>query len=306
MRGISNKYILHSLRILIGGIFIISSIFKLIGVDAFEIYIFSLEWVGLPAASILARIIISSEFLLGFLLVTNIRFDLIKKITFGVLLLFSAFLIIQITRGETENCHCFGEIIQLSPMASLIKNGIIIILLLLSFKNTGFNLRYASNIILFTGSFAIAFPMIISPPDFMIQWTPVSGDVLAIAGKRMNNDSILNAAGANNDKKIICFLSLQCDYCIQSATKISIIAKKHDLNEEVLFVFMGNENDLPAFWEESMSTKFKYTFMPMRPFFQIAGPAVPSIYLSENGNFKQQFNYRNINEQTIATFFNHK
>jgi len=44
----------------------------------------------------------------------------------------------------------------------------------------------------------------------------------------------------------------------------------------------------------------------MRPFFQIAGPSVPSIYLSDNGKLKQQFNYRNINEQTIATFFNEK
>ncbi len=304
MNGIANKYFLHTIRIIIGAVFIASAIFKLIGVDAFEIYIFSLQWFGLPVSSIAARLIISGELILGFLLITNINFDLIKKITLGVLIIFSVFLSIQIFQGKTENCHCFGEIIQLSPTASLIKNIILIALLLAAFRNSGFNIKQAANIRLFIISFAIVFPPIISPPDFMIQWEQVSDDALSIAGKRMNNDTTLQAAGANEGKKLICFLSLQCNYCIQSATKISIIAANKNLGDNVLFVFMGDEKDLPAFWEKSNAKPFNYTFMPMRPFFQIAGPSVPSIYLSDNGNFKQQFNYRNINEQTIATFFN--
>jgi len=306
MKGIANKYILHTLRILIGAVFIASAIFKLIGIDAFEIYIFSLQWFGLPASSIVARLIISSEFILGFLLVTNINFDIIKKITLGVLILFSIFLAIQIVQGKTENCHCFGEIIQLSPLSSLIKNIVLAALLLLAYKNTGFTLPQTANIRLFIISFAIVFPAIISPPDFMIQFEQVADDALAIASKRMNNDTTLQAAGANEGKKLICFLSLKCNYCIQSATKISIIAKNQNLDGNILFVLMGDVNDLPEFWEKSTAKHFNYTFMPMRPFFQIAGPSVPSIYLSDNGKLKQQFNYRNINEQTIATFFNEK
>lgn len=303
MNRISNKYLLHGIRILIGAVFVASAVFKMMGIDTFEIYVFSLQWFGLPLSSILARLLISGEFILGCLLITNINFSVVKKITAAVCILFSVFLILQIIQGKTENCHCFGEIIQLSPIASLIKNGIILLLLFFIYKGVEFNIKYGASIKLFVVCFALIFPMAISPPDFMIKWQPVSEEVLQIADKRMKSDSTLMASGAGEGKKIICFLSVQCNYCVNAANKISIVAKNEKINDKVLFVFTGDINKLDEFWKKSNATHFNYVFMPMRPFFQIAGPSVPSIYLSENGNFVEQFNFRTINEKTISNFF---
>ena len=52
MIALQHKTTLHILRILIGLVFITSAIFKLIGIDAFEVYMFSLQWFNLPVASV--------------------------------------------------------------------------------------------------------------------------------------------------------------------------------------------------------------------------------------------------------------
>ena len=65
MIALQHKTTLHILRILIGLVFITSAIFKLIGIDAFEVYMFSLQWFNLPVASVIARLIISVEFIIG-------------------------------------------------------------------------------------------------------------------------------------------------------------------------------------------------------------------------------------------------
>ena len=303
MLSIHNKTLLHCIRIFIGLVFIISSVFKLIGIDAFEIYIFSLQLFGLPFSSIIARLVISGEFILGILLIANIDFSLVKKITFAVLGVFSIFLLIQIISGKTENCFCFGEMIQLSPAESLIKNIVLLFLLWLIRNDSGFRIKYASSIQLFVIVFALLMPVLLSQPDFMLKWPQMSQDTLSIAAKRTANSQELQPLKPAEGKKMICMLSVTCGYCIHAANKISVIADKHQLNDEIIYVFAGDEAELPLFWEKSKSTHFNYTFLPFRSFFDIAGPSIPSIYLSENGEFKQQFNYRNIDEKAIADFF---
>jgi uncharacterized membrane protein YphA (DoxX/SURF4 family) len=91
MIALQHKTTLHILRILIGLVFITSAIFKLIGIDAFEVYMFSLQLFNLPVASVIARLIISVEFIIGVFFITNIQFKLISKITFGLLISFCVF-----------------------------------------------------------------------------------------------------------------------------------------------------------------------------------------------------------------------
>ena len=302
MSFIKSPLLNHSLRIIIGLVFIVSAVFKLIGVDAFEIYIFSFEFFGLPLASILARLIISSECIIGVLLILNINFDVIKKITAGILAAFSVFLTWQIIQGNNENCHCFGEIIQFTPTESLLKNILLLIFLFAIWKNSGFNIKHASSLRLFLIVFVFVFPMILIPPDFMLKWPQMEQNTLEIASKRAQNNPNLQAAKITEGKKIVCMLSTKCGYCVRAANIISVIAEKNDLNNAIVYVFFGEPTDLPEFWKESNSTQFDYTFLPSRAFFEIAGPSIPSIYLSDNGVFTQQFNYRNIDEQAIIDF----
>ena len=302
MIALQHKTTLHILRILIGLVFITSAIFKLIGIDAFEVYMFSLQWFNLPVASVIARLIISVEFIIGIFFITNIQFKLISKITFGLLIYFCIFLIIQILSGNKENCHCFGEIIQLNPTSSLIKNLLLLFILFLIRRDSGYNIKYSSSIALFVLVFAIAFPMLYSPPYFAVKWPQMPTSTLEIAAKRAQNNQLLQTQQAASGKKIICFLSVSCSYCVNGANKMAIIAENNQLNDEILFVFTGDEMLLPEFLEKSNAPRFNYVFLPMRDFFSIAGPSIPSIYLSDNGKFIHQFNYKNIDEATIISF----
>lgn len=303
MMAINNPVAAHIIRIFIGCTFIVSAIFKMVSIDAFEVYLFSLQIAGLQFATILARLVITVEFVLGVFLIGNIRFRQTYNLTILILIVFSIFLIIQLLKGSGENCYCFGEIIQLGPVESLIKNIVLIGLLFLIRKDSGFNLKYAKSIQLFVMVFAFVFPIFYSPPYFIISWPQMSETSLNIAAKRMQNSEVIQTTNAGEGKKIICMLSVTCSYCVHAANKISIIAENQQLEDKMVYVFTGDPKDLPEFWENSRSQKFPYVFLPMREFFSIAGPSIPSLYLAENGEFKQQFNYKNIDENTIKAFF---
>jgi uncharacterized membrane protein YphA (DoxX/SURF4 family) len=53
------------IRILIGITFIVSAILKIMSIDAFEIYVFSLKWFDFGLTSIIARVLIAIEFVIG-------------------------------------------------------------------------------------------------------------------------------------------------------------------------------------------------------------------------------------------------
>ena len=299
----SKSFLFLFIRVLLGTIFILSAIFKLISIDTFELYIFSLKWFSFNVAAVLARLVISVELLLGILLITNIKYNIVWRTTVTLLTLFSLFLFYQVIRGEKENCHCFGEMLRLSPLESLIKNIIMLGLLFLIRKEHSYQLKYRSNILLFSFVFCFTLPLVISRPDFLINWEDPSGYTMETISARIHDSETLNNLKVGENKKMLCLFSVTCEYCIHAANKISLISNKYDLNNNTIYVFTGDVNLLNTFWDESNSAKFTYDFLPMKQFFSIAGPSVPSIYLLENGKVVKQYNYRSINEKEIQDFF---
>ena len=123
------KLITDILRIGIGGMFVIAAILKLMSIDEFEIYIYSFNVLNFLLTSFVSRIIIAGEFILGLFLILKINYKFTWNATMTVLILFTLFLIyVAIFRNDT-NCHCFGQLVELSPVESIIKNVIAMILL---------------------------------------------------------------------------------------------------------------------------------------------------------------------------------
>ena len=123
------KLIKDTLRIGIGGMFVIAAILKLMSIDEFEIYIYSFNVLNFLLTSFVSRIIIAGEFILGLFLILKINYKFTWNATMIVLILFTLFLIyVAIFRNDT-NCHCFGQLVELSPVESIIKNVIAMILL---------------------------------------------------------------------------------------------------------------------------------------------------------------------------------
>ena len=106
-------------RVLPGILFLFSATAKLIGIDAFEIYLFSFGWFSLGTAYLLARLVIAAEYTLGLLLIANLCPKTAWWGSVAMLAVFSVFLGWLALSGNRENCNCFGELVNLNPLQSL-------------------------------------------------------------------------------------------------------------------------------------------------------------------------------------------
>ena len=129
LRTMNYKLIKDILRIGIGGMFVIAAILKLMSIDEFEIYIYSFNVLNFLLTSFVSRIIIAGEFILGLFLILKVNYKFTWNATMTILILFTLFLIYTAIFRNDTNCHCFGQLVELSPVESIIKNVIAMILL---------------------------------------------------------------------------------------------------------------------------------------------------------------------------------
>ena len=129
-------YLRTILQFFLAATFLFSAYTKAVAPGFFEVL---LEQQGLVPSRLygawVTRIIIAIETWLGLCLLLSFYTRFILRFSFLLLVAFSVHLGYLIAIGETGNCGCFGEMISMSPLASLGKN-----LLLLSVN--GFLLRY--------------------------------------------------------------------------------------------------------------------------------------------------------------------
>ena len=121
--------------------YFVSAALKIISIDSFEIYLYSLHLLPYAGCFILARAIVSGEILLGTLLLSNKFHRTASLLNLGTLLVFTIFLCILHLTGSTENCHCLGDAISFSPLQSIVKNGVLILLSLAAWKWTNVQWR---------------------------------------------------------------------------------------------------------------------------------------------------------------------
>ena len=95
-------------------------------------YLFSFGWFSLGTSYLLARLVIAAEYTLGLLLIANFCPRLAWWGSVAMLFGFSLFLLGLMITGRHDNCHCFGERVDLNPAQSLLKNAGMLALLLLS------------------------------------------------------------------------------------------------------------------------------------------------------------------------------
>lgn len=287
----------YALRVLIGLLFIFSALAKLISVDQFEIYIFGFRIFGLGLSYLIARAIIAMEIALGLLLILNMHSRAIYFAAFLILAIFSLFLIGLIVIGNRDSCHCFGELVDMNPWQSLLKNIILLVLLRLSAGLRSFRIPWKPlwYTLVIAGSIAAVF--ILSPPD---NWgyerysksTTVSEKALDIAfSEGLLPTDLLEG------EKVVCFMSFTCEYCLMAAQKIAILRSKGNFsNGELTIVFLkGNrEYDPSVFLENSGIDYHQYLFLEANQFIRITEGAMPLTLVLREGKIIAKYGYRDI------------
>ena len=122
------------LKVLLGLVFIVSALLKVVGIDRFEIYVYSYHIFSLNFSFLVARAAIILELVLGIGLVSHTLHKLYWWGSVAMLGSYTLLLIYALTMGRTDSCHCFGDYLQLDPKQSLIKNGVLMLLFLLIYR----------------------------------------------------------------------------------------------------------------------------------------------------------------------------
>lgn len=287
----------YALRLLLGLLFIFSALAKLLSVDQFEIYIFGFRIFGLGLSFFIARAIIAMEIALGLLLILNMHSRAIYFASLLILTIFSLFLIGLIVAGNNDSCHCFGELLDMNPWQSLLKNIALILILLLSAGLRSFRILWKPlwYALVIAGSIAAVF--ILSPPDNWrydqySQSTTVSEKALETAF----SEGLL-PKGLLEGEKVVCFMSFTCEYCLMAAQKIAILRSKGNFsNGELTVVFLkGNrEYDPSVFLENSGLDYHQYLFLDAKQFIRITEGAMPLTLVLREGEIVAKYGYRDI------------
>lgn len=124
----------NSIRILLGIFFIVSAVMKVLSLDTFVMYVYSFQLFPFVLTEIACRLLIGFEMLLGVMLLLKLRYKLVWWTSMGLMVAFTLFLIYTAIFRNDDNCHCFGDIVEVKPVVSIFKNLAVMLFFLLIYE----------------------------------------------------------------------------------------------------------------------------------------------------------------------------
>jgi len=262
------------LRIILSAVFFLSAFSKIIAPGLLEIILTDHGIAGSrESAAVLVRLLIGFEFFLAFMLLQK---SFLKLTLSAVILFLTAFTIylgyVAIGLKDGQNCGCFGAAIAMNPVESIAKNIVLIIISVILFlrtkeKGSGIILPVVFLIASFAGVFLFA---------------PVKSHNGFIFSKYT---SFINGGRADlsEGKKLVLFMSLDCDHCQKLAKEIVELKKKYELPEIYTLFFQENEVTAGVFFSKT-GFSYPYKIIPGEEFFEMIGANPPRCYYLNGGN----------------------
>ncbi|KXK42103.1 MAG: DoxX family protein [Bacteroidetes bacterium OLB11] len=290
--------------IVIGFVFIFSAISKLPTLEQFGWTIVETTHMSWALAEWGARLLIGIELLIGVFFVFRLY---VKKYTIPasifLLITFTIYLFMVLkTQGNDGNCGCFGEVITMTPIQSIIKNvALILLIVFLYFFTFEWELKQKNL------SFALCIFTLITP----FLWSPPESIYINEKEKELNQPiplSILYQSENNpppqvelrKGKHVLLFLSLTCKYCKKAAKRVRIMKEQHP---EIPFyaILNGESSDLETFMRETRMSNIPYSmFNGADEYTQMSGGyTLPSIKWVQDTTVIKEPNYITLNENEI-------
>lgn len=293
------------LKVLLGLAFIVSAILKVVDMDKFEIYIYSYHFFSLNASFIVARLAIILELVLGIGLVSHTLHNLYWWGSMAMLGGYTLLLIYALTLGRTDSCHCFGDFLQLDPKQSLIKNGVLVLFFLLIYRMESRKTPFRWLILCLTVMVSTIAVFVISPPDNLTSNANPEQNLQIELFNEMLDDAPLDSLSLHDGKQVVCFFSTSCDYCQMAARKLSLMQQFYGFpKENITYLFMGNEESIDGFYEQSESMRYRDVLYPdVSRLLKAVKGNLPVIVFLEDGEVVHEYGFRNMNEVEIKAFF---
>lgn len=292
------------LKIVLGLVFIASAILKIVDMDQFEIYVYSYHFFSLNFSFLVARAAIIAELALGIGLVSNCFHRLMWWGSVAMLIGYTLLLIYAQLIGRTDNCHCFGDVLQFNPWQSIIKNVVLMAFFALVYKVKG--IRFRNDWFVLAGAIVVSTAAVfaVSPPDnFTSAYKPQQNLNVELFDEALQQPP-LDEFHLDDGKKVVCFFSTACDYCQMSAHKLSLMQQFYGFPaENICYVFMGSEEGKSRFYELSQSQTYQDVICEdVVNLLKITNGVFPVILLLEDGEVVGEYEFRSMREREIQAF----
>jgi hypothetical protein len=259
-------------------VFILSAYSKIISPGLIEIILIDHGIVGSrDAAAILVRVLIGFEFALGFLFFQPFYLKrLVIPISFLFLTGFTVYLgYTGFILKDVQNCGCFGEMIKMSPVESIIKNIVLIGLLILLFVWSDNKKNYFTAPLILVLSVVAVFIIIPvkSQKDFKFaEYTNFVGP---------------GRVDLSRGDKLIAIINTECDHCQLLAMDLTGMRKKMKWFPEVYTLLFSEGNISVDSFKVMTNYDFPFKVIGVKEFFNLIGQSPPRIYWLRDGVVKE-------------------
>ena len=271
------RFILPLLRFLFALSFLFSAYTKFIAPGFFEI---TLMDQGLShsreMARHLSRLFIGLECSLGVLLLLPFYTRRLARFAFVLLIGFTVHLIYLWSIGDTENCGCFGEMIVMTPLESIVKNIVLLSIAIILFKKAPTSSKKNTLPLIFSfvvmGSMWIVLPLPNHKEMSFVDYT---------------HFEYRGRVDLTQGEKWVAVFNLDCEHCQEVARMLAEFMQEQENLPEVYVLFYSEGATTVEEFEALTQSKFSYTFIDVNTFFDLIGDSPPRLYLLSEGKVIQ-------------------
>jgi hypothetical protein len=297
--------------------FIFSAHAKLKDIEPFEWTIAETGIVIFSASNIISRLLIISEYILGFLILANLSWPRLRRgklyhITYYaamyLLAVFNIYLLyILFAYGNNGNCGCFGNMLQFSPMAALFKN--LVVMVALDIMHRTCSPHYLSKhwlpYALAVGAFA-AFVFWKQPADFMFKKDRQDvGKPYAVNLAHLYNGTAATLPfDSSSGKFILALVSTHCHFCVKAARRLHSMKASHP----ALPVFMVTKADSASFkkfLQETQAYNIPFQINDSVSYlnhFNDPAEGLPALLWIDGSKVVRKSSYWNLSEQQLVNW----
>lgn len=291
------------LRMALGALFIVSAIAKLIGIDRFEIYIFSFNLLPLTWSMMAARLVIVAELLVGIGLIANIAKRLVDTCALLMLVCFTLFLGYAALSGRTDSCQCMGSLVEFDPLQSIAKNAVLLLLLVVAMGARPWSWR---------PRWFVWLPVVLAPTVTVFVLSAPDNWLFGPSDEIYNAEQLDSAIAPDGElaplnlaegRHAVAFLSPGCQFCRMADEKLTHIYRRNGLDSTAfVYIIPAADSTVAPLTLDTVSFIRPGHLVPPMTFALITYGQRPMLMLMENGKVTATCHYRNINEKQIVDF----
>lgn len=299
----------------IGSIFIIAAILKLISIDEFELYIYSFDILDFLLTTLFSRLLIAGELVLGLLLVFKMCYKFTWRATLSVQIVFTLFLAYVLAFRNDSNCHCFGELVELSPLESIVKNIVVIgglfFIKTQRRRDAETQSKFVKKILLVA---AVIIPFVVTPMDSVYKMIYSSEKEISTVDFYETLDKVVKMDFVDNDivfdstaqikmdgKQMVVIVSSGCKYCRLGVKKLSMMMRKNDIKSDNVKIFIwGSREGILNFKDETLTDDFSYWHIMPHEAVDITLGRFPTFIILEEKEIVNISDFRDIDESFFS------